>query len=532
MSKPIFLFLLLITIPFCLNHYLSEISSPNYPNSIFSLFTPDYGYSTVSGKLAEENCYFPITISSDDSQIKIKNNFNTEQLTYTKLIEELELKEFISSPSYLFNGNNLMKYLQIIKDTELSFSISYLKSLSKTYQVDYNLNDQDILLNNKGKEIYNDSSLKDKFALLCGDSLITSYNKGISFIVSIKLSFHTKEDKELYISEDKLTDMKYGPLNNALKVLEEKINKLGLNGIIEIFYFQLGGNKETTIDQVRFKNGEKCTFTKTIHCEEMINKIDKYEQDTFTEEYFNTNYLEHDILSINSLTQINSNILNIPSITPNSKIKEAMDYFKDFINRYNYYYTYLQTVPYYPVYSELLNKYLKDTEELLKYFFSSEPINCFNHINDSCVDLYTKISSLSAEKKIEEQLLNTLSTMKVYNVYTIVLKDNLCLKGKLKWDKVYNLNLYMFPNGKGKGVAIYTSDFKFGNIKIDEDTEDFSFDLSDGPFNFNFHIHNRKNNKNMAMITCNESKKNVNTVFHVIKEEKDNPFYFNKYIPL
>jgi hypothetical protein len=90
----------------------------------------------------------------------------------------------------------------------------------------------------------------------------------------------------------------------------------------------------------------------------------------------------------------------------------------------------------------------------------------------------------------------------------------------------------MFPNGKGKGVAIYTSDFKFGNIKIDEDTEDFSFDLSDGPFNFNFHIHNRKNNKNMAMITCNESKKNVNTVFHVIKEEKDNPFYFNKYIPL
>ena len=121
MSKPILSFLLLIIIPFCINHYLSEISSPNYPNSIFSLFTPDYGYSTVSGKLAEENCYFPITISSDDSQIKIKNNFNTEQLTYTKLIEELELKQFLSSPSYLFNGNNLMKYLQIIKDTELSF---------------------------------------------------------------------------------------------------------------------------------------------------------------------------------------------------------------------------------------------------------------------------------------------------------------------------------------------------------------------------------------------------------------------------
>ena len=87
MSKPILSFLLLIIIPFCINHYLSEISSQNHPNSIFSSFTPDYGYSTISGKLAEENCYFPVTITNDDSQINKKNNFNTEQLSYSNLIE-------------------------------------------------------------------------------------------------------------------------------------------------------------------------------------------------------------------------------------------------------------------------------------------------------------------------------------------------------------------------------------------------------------------------------------------------------------
>ena len=78
----------------------------------------------------------------------------------------------------------------------------------------------------------------------------------------------------------------------------------------------------------------------------------------------------------------------------------------------------------------------------------------------------------------------------------------------------------MFPNGKSKGVALYTLDYKFGNIKVDENTEDFSFDISDFPFNFNIRVHNRKNNKNMTMVTCNESKKSVNKVFHVIKEEK------------
>ena len=134
--------------------------------------------------------------------------------------------------------------------------------------------------------------------------------------------------------------------------MEERINKLGLNGIIEIFYFQLGDNNElSTIERAQFKKWEKCTFTKLIHCDEMLSKVDKYIQNTFTGKYFTTYYLNHEVLSINSITHINSNTLNIPTITPSIKVREAMNYFIDFTNWYNYYYTYLQTVPYHPVYS-------------------------------------------------------------------------------------------------------------------------------------------------------------------------------------
>ena len=72
-----------------------------------------------------------------------------------------------------------MKFLYIIKDIELSFSISYPKSFAQTYNITFYLIDKDMLLNTKGKEIYNDIISQDKFALICGDGLINSFNKGI-----------------------------------------------------------------------------------------------------------------------------------------------------------------------------------------------------------------------------------------------------------------------------------------------------------------------------------------------------------------
>ena len=104
------------------------------------------------------------------------------------------------------------------------------------------------------------------------------------------------------------------------------------------------------------------------------------------------------------------------------------------------------------------------------------------------VDFY----NTTKETNIETNIITTLDTMKTYSIYPAVFKDDVCLKGKMKWDRPYNLNMYMFPNGKGKGIAIFSSDFKFGNIKVDDVNEDFSLDLSDGPFNFNIQVHNKK----------------------------------------
>ena len=79
-------------------------------------------------------------------------------------------------------------------------------------------------------------------------------------------------------------------------------------------------------------------------------------------------------------------------------------------------------------------------------------------------------------------------------------------------------------------IAIHFIRYKFGNIKVDDVNEDFSLDLSDGPFNFNIQVHNKKN-KNMAIVSCIEKTKKLSKSFNVAREDKENPFYFKKYVP-
>ena len=104
----------------------------------------------------------------------------------------------------------------------------------------------------------------------------------------------------------------------------------------------------------------------------------------------------------------------------------------------------------------------------------------------------------------------------------------MCLKGKMRWDNVHNLNIYMFPNGSGKEVVLENNEFQYKNAKVESD-DDFSLDIIDGAFVFNFAVHNKKN-KNMASVNCVEKNWGISKSFNVMKEEKSNPFYFDKYV--
>lgn len=513
----VFIFCFVLKILHCASPYQSN--DIPFPQSMWASYNHSLAYSTASQSVAKQPCYFSSTISKGETILR--DNFYSH-LNFSNLLNELKLSSFLSNPNYLLNSNNLMKHLRSIEDDDLSFSISYIISKINEYTVGYHTTSKESLLTALGLELLEKE--KKNFALLCGDSLLTSYNKGIMLLYSLKLNFHTKEDKELFI-QDKIDD--YGEFSTILTKLERKFNMLNLNGLLEIKYIQIGGNVEVFKNKTN-PNGEKCEFTKLSNCKDTVNLLQNYFANDFLPQYENFPF-SHDIISVNTFTPV-SDVLALPSFDLDAKIKNSQDYIVDFSKRYTYYLMYLQTVPYYPVYSEVLNKYYKDVEDLLKSFFSTNPILCFEYANQTCVDIYDNFYNTTKETNIETNIITTLDTMKTYSIYPAVFKDDVCLKGKMKWDRPYNLNMYMFPNGKGKGIAIFSSDFKFGNIKVDDVNEDFSLDLSDGPFNFNIQVHNKKN-KNMAIVSCIEKTKKLSKSFNVAREDKENPFYFEKYVP-
>lgn len=494
-----------------------EITVKKLPQTLFSNYNNFNGYSTPKQSIVKAQCFFPSTIEKEET---IKRDGLSSSFTYNNLLKEMKLLNYTKNPQFILKGNNLMKHLQSIKDDDLSFSISYLLTKFNEYKVTYHMDTPESLLTAEGLKIYTNN--KKNFSFLCGDNVITSYNKGIDLLYSIKLLFHTKEDKLLFEGNQ---DQDYGEFKNILKKLENKIKSLNINGMIEIKYIQLGGN----IDLFKNKtnpNGERCEFTKLSNCEETLKQLITYIEKEFLDQ-FQTYPLNYEILQVNEMVSVKE-FLDLPHFDLEPKIINSQDFILDFSNRYSYYLLYLQTVPYYPVYSELLNKYLRDTEDLLKLFYSVDLLSCFEYANDTCVEIYGKFNDILNQTQLEGNIIKTISGMKKYSIYPTVFKDDLCLKGKMRWDKEYNLNMYMFPNGKGKGIAIYSSDFKFGNTKVDDVNEDFSLDLIDGPFNFNIQVHNKKN-KNMAMVTCIEKSKKITKSFNVIKEDKENPFYFEKY---
>lgn len=519
MLIEIFLVQILFSLTFQEVPSSGEIMIKKLPQTLFSSYNNFNGYSTSKKSIVKSECFFANTIEKGEI---IRRDDLSSSFTYNNLLEELKLLNYTKNPNFVLKGNNLMKHLQNIKDDDLSFSISYLLTKFNEYKVTYHMESREGLLTAEGLEIYTNN--KKNFSFLCGDNVITSYNKGIGLLYSIKLEFHTKEDKLLF-EENQGQD--YGEFQYILTKLANKINYLNINGMIEIKYIQLGGNTELFKEKIN-PNGEKCEFTKLSNCEDTLKQLMTYSDKEFLEQ-FKTHPFNYEIIQVNEMVSVRE-FLDLPQFDLEPNIRNSQDFILDFANRYNYYLLYLQTVPYYPVYSEPLNKYLRDTEDLLKLFYSVDPLSCFEYANKTCVDIYAKMYDILNQTQLEANIIKTISGMKTYSIYPTVFKDDLCLKGKMRWDKEYNLNMYMFPNGKGKGIAIYSSDFKFANTKVDDVNEDFSLDLIDGPFNFNIQVHNKKN-KNMAMVTCIEKSKKITKSFNVIKEDKENPFYFEKYDP-
>jgi len=74
------------------------------------------------------------------------------------------------------------------------------------------------------------------FRLLCGDTLISSYEEGATLIISLKIVFNSKEEKEQF---DTKIGIKIGSFIDATTTISQYSSQYNLNGKVSLLGFNL-----------------------------------------------------------------------------------------------------------------------------------------------------------------------------------------------------------------------------------------------------------------------------------------------------
>ncbi len=182
-------------------------------------------------------------------------------------------------------------------------------------------------------------------------------------------------------------------------------------------------------------------------------------------------------------------------------------------------------VNHYPVYSQKIHLLYKNIQEIFSSFLKVNPEKCFLFIsNDTCNNIINKIKELN-EEKIESEINENIKNLKKYQLYSIIIKDHLCLNDILLWDEPHNLTIKVYPNDLNSSYVVKSTKFIVKNT-ISKSKDNLLLELNDGPFQFNFDI---ISNNLLAKIKCSEKNLNTEYKFHHTIKELDNPFYFTLY---
>ena len=519
MNLNIYLFIILLILIFSLNTEKEDYFFTNY--------TPLKAFSSIKNIIINNECFFPEkTLISNKTYEK---KYFDEFLYFDEIIEILGLnllKNFKENGVFLFNQNKLFEKLNVLINDELAFSISYY--YKKYYNVEnvYNFKNKEInnILTKEGIKFYNNDNNKEdnNFYLNCGDTLLKKYERGIGILLSFKIIFVVKEQKINFIKAlNAENDIQIDKIIETLIKVSNNSNN-NINNL-EIIINKIGGDEKIIKN---FDSFEKIYYLKDLdkaqkfisNFIEFINNNDfnLYENEFLTE-----------IININDYINItNEYDFKIPFLSLPKNYLNIFDNLINFSKKYRYYNAYLTSIKYnYPIDSKIIKEIKNEYKNFYNEFINLSPYLCFSELKN-CEELNDKLNNWLNNNKIENKILDTINKMKIFYSYNFTFEGNICLKGKMKWDKKYIMNMNLISDGKIKDIIVYIPELEVDNLNLEE--ENFSFDLIDRPFIFNIFIENKKGT-NMGILTCIEKNKNLVNNYNIHKKEEINPFYFEKF---
>jgi hypothetical protein len=484
----------------------------------FNEYNANKSFSSFSFSLSKDECFLYEKIGKSE-----KNEKSIKSVEFNKVIHYLNLGYFFTTGIFIFEQNDLFKYLNIIKEDDLSFSISDIYRIYYRIENKYNYNSTDTLLNEKGKKIYNEE--KENFIEKCGNVLVENYNFGILFISSIKIKFFNKIEKAKYLEEyNKIP--KNGNLKETYEIISSILNKNKIKSTIQILFIQIGGNTQILKDKMS-KVNSKCTSISLDQCKEILLNLTENSIITEIQNQFNNNL---NLLQTKFKIYMPLSSKSIQNFNISSNISEDIENSRkiiiNFYKKFTYYNLHFENlVNHYPVYSQKIHLLYKNIQEIFSSFLKVNPEKCFLFIsNDTCNNIINKIKELN-EEKIESEIKENINNLKKYQLYSIIIKDHLCLNDILLWDEPHNLTIKVYPNDLNSSYVVKSTKFIVKN-NISKSKDNLLLELNDGPFQFNFDI---ISNNLLAKIKCSEKNLNAEYKFHHTIQELDNPFYFTLY---
>ena len=247
------------------------------------------GYSIDTGQQTSTLCYHATSIYKTDQTATV--NFDSSTDIYS-LARDFSTSLDINGGYQNFSGNAVSKYLHTINETTTSKTYNYYWKLSNSVYMNYTI-DRDSLLTPVGERIYQNGR-NPNFRLICGDTLIQSYEEGALLIVTITLYFKTNSDKKEFLVN--VPNINYSDIasGGGTSTFSDKLTSS--HASISITAKQIGGdttklneilNTGTTLSTDVSKIA--CDTSNFSNCSTLLNSIKNYVSKTLPDQFLNTN---------------------------------------------------------------------------------------------------------------------------------------------------------------------------------------------------------------------------------------------------
>ena len=384
------------------------------------------GWSNDSEMLSDDICY---AVASTDESAGDSRVLLSEAFSYKDLLRELKIDVNLNIGIGLFGGGFSLNYLKSMKDTDLSYSLNYLNYSTKSISINFDKTNEYRGLTETGNADYMDGD-NEYFGLMCGDEVITAYQKGALLTFGLKLHFHNHSDLETFRTK---VSAGWGTIFSASTEVQKIARENNIQGTVTLQAYQMGGEPEklSTIlgkDESGDYYALSCDMQNMDKCKDTANAMLAYAESGFPNQYTlapkDDDKLQSFGIGFASTKPLRMAFpwYHTPESFVTPEVEQARKDLDQDIKENKYYQEHLDAiVNHYPVeldgqYKDTLQKLLDKADYNLDILTNSRKgaISCYLY-PDTCVQDAKKLED-SLKPITDEEINNTLEPIK-YSLY-------------------------------------------------------------------------------------------------------------------